>query len=74
MSDGGPSATPPGSLRASCEPCPDCGCPGEQYDGHVCEDFADGVPLVKGPTTFTTACNCDSTLPGYHRMNCGVYA
>lgn len=21
------------------EPCPDCGCPGEQYDGHVCEDW-----------------------------------
>jgi hypothetical protein len=21
------------------EPCPDCGCPGDQYDGHVCEDF-----------------------------------
>jgi hypothetical protein len=35
---------------------------------------APGVPLVKGPTTFTTACTCDSKLPGYHRMNCGVYA
>jgi hypothetical protein len=22
------------------EPCPNCGCPGEHYDGHVCEDFA----------------------------------
>lgn len=21
------------------EPC-DCGCPGEKYDGHVCEDYA----------------------------------
>lgn len=23
----------------SSEPCPWCGCPGEQFDGHVCEDF-----------------------------------
>lgn len=21
------------------EPCPECGCPGEQYDGHACEDY-----------------------------------
>lgn len=21
------------------EPCPECGCPGEQYDGHVCEEY-----------------------------------
>ncbi len=34
---------------------------------------AQNLPLVKGPTTYTTACTCDSTLPGYHRMNCGVY-
>lgn len=28
------------SLCTSHEPCPKCGCPGEQYDGHACEDFA----------------------------------
>jgi hypothetical protein len=33
----------------------------------------DPMPLVKGPTTYTTACTCDSQLPGYHRMDCGVY-
>lgn len=21
------------------EPCPECGCPGEKYDGHVCTDY-----------------------------------
>lgn len=21
------------------EPCPECGCPDEWYDGHVCEDY-----------------------------------
>jgi hypothetical protein len=21
------------------EPCPACGCPGEKYDGHVCEEY-----------------------------------
>lgn len=26
-------------LFSAHEPCPSCGCPGEQYDGHVCEDF-----------------------------------
>ena len=26
-------------LDARKEPCPACGCPGEQYDGHVCEEF-----------------------------------
>lgn len=25
-----------GSTR---EPCPECGCPGRQFDGHVCEDY-----------------------------------
>lgn len=24
------------------ETCPDCGCPGEEYDGHVCEDYLHG--------------------------------
>jgi hypothetical protein len=26
--------------QTSREPCPECGCPGAQYDGHACEDFA----------------------------------
>jgi hypothetical protein len=40
---------------------------------HATPDLGLGVPLVKGPTTYTTACTCDSRLPGYHRMDCGVY-
>lgn len=27
------------------EPCPDCGCPSQYYDGHVCEDYAAKVSL-----------------------------
>lgn len=27
------------------EPCPDCGCPGEWYDGHCCEDYA-GITIT----------------------------
>src|SRR5665213_3457541 len=34
---------------------------------------APDYPLVKGPSTYTTACNCDSQIEGYHRWNCGVY-
>lgn len=28
---------------ATKEPCPWCECPGEQFDGHVCEDYGRGA-------------------------------
>ena len=30
--------------------------------------------MFPGPTTYTTACNCGSTSPGWHRQDCGVFA
>lgn len=30
------------------EACPDCGCPGEQFDGHACEDFGAGICMGCG--------------------------
>lgn len=29
------------------EPCPNCGCPGETYNGHVCEEFLETVDAVR---------------------------
>lgn len=27
------------------DPCPSCGCPGEKYDGHACEDYESSRPV-----------------------------
>ncbi len=34
-------------VRRDAEPCPHCGCPGSEYDGHACEDYATDEHLVR---------------------------
>jgi DNA (cytosine-5)-methyltransferase 1 len=48
------------------EPCPECGCPGEKYDGHACEDYADR------PLLLDLFCGAGGAAMGYHRAGFDV--
>lgn len=30
-------------IELASDPCPECGCPSDQYDGHICEEFRDNA-------------------------------
>ena len=42
------------------EPCPYCGCPGEDYDGHCCEDYVSeevSMPITDERMLANGVCN-----------------